>query len=103
VALEKRDGNLYYYRSVRDGEKVRKVYVGAGDLARIASESDTLRRTGREAQKEREKAELERLDTLAAPVLELSEAAEILAHAHLVAGGYRRYQGHWRLRRDRSV
>ena len=31
MALEKRGGNLYYYRSIRDGDKVRKVYVGAGE------------------------------------------------------------------------
>jgi hypothetical protein len=46
VALEKRGGNLYYYRSIRDGDKVRKVYVGAGELARIAHKSDILRRSG---------------------------------------------------------
>jgi tRNA U55 pseudouridine synthase TruB len=96
VALEKRDGYLYYYRSVRDGEKVRKVYVGAGDLARIASESDTLRRTDQKATREREKAELEHLDTLAAPVLELSEAAEVLVRAHLIASGCHRHKGEWR-------
>ena len=35
MTLERRDGRLYYYRSVRDGEKVRKLYVGAGEVARI--------------------------------------------------------------------
>jgi hypothetical protein len=100
VALERRGGNLYYYRSIRDGEKVRKRYVGAGELARISHESDILRRAGQQAQEEREKATLEHLEGLRAPVEELSEAAEILAHAHLVASGYRRYQGHWRLRRS---
>jgi hypothetical protein len=103
MALEKRGDNLYYYRSVRNGEKVRKVYVGSGELARIAHEGDILRRTGREAEREQEKAELERLEALAAPIRELADAAEILAHAHLIAGGYRRYEGHWRLRRDRSA
>jgi hypothetical protein len=100
VALERRDGNLYYYRSVRDGEKVRKVYVGAGEFARIFVEGDILRRTSRKAQREREKAELERLEALAAPVEELSEAAEVLVRAHLVEAGYHRHKGEWRRARS---
>ena len=32
MTLERRNGQLYYYRSVRDGEKVRKVYVGTGGV-----------------------------------------------------------------------
>ena len=39
---------------------------------------------------------MERLEALAAPVVEVSEAAEILAHAHLVAAGYRRRKGEYR-------
>ena len=96
MTLERRDGNLYYYRSIRDGEKVRKVYVGAGEFARIFAEGDILRRTGRKAQREREKAELERLEALAAPVEELSEAAEVLVRAHLVDAGYHRRKGEYR-------
>jgi hypothetical protein len=100
VTLERRDGRLYYYRSVRDGEKVRKVYVGAGDLARICSETDILRRSSRRAQREREKAELERLKDLVAPLEEFSEAAEVLVIAHLVDGGYRKRKGEWRRARS---
>ncbi len=98
MTLERRDGNLYYYRSVRDGEKVRKVYVGAGEIARISHEGDILRRAklGQEAEEGREKAVLGRLETLAAPVLELSEAAEILVRAHLIAAGYHRHKGEYR-------
>ena len=33
---------------------------------------------------------------LAAPVLEISEAAEILVRAHLIACGYHRHKGEWR-------
>ena len=102
MALEKRDGNLYYYRSVRDGEKVRKVYWGSGELARIAHEREIMNRAAREHERREACKELERLEALAAPVLELCEAAEILAHAHLIASGYRRYQGHWRKRRARG-
>ncbi len=49
-----------------------------------------------EAERRREKAELERLYALAAPVLEISEAAEILVRAHLIACGYHRQTGEWR-------
>jgi hypothetical protein len=96
VTLERRDGNLYYYRSVRDGEKVRKIYVGAGEFARISAEGDILRRTNREAQRAREKAELGRLQALADPVLELAEAAKILVRAHLIASGCHRHKGEYR-------
>ena len=96
MSLERRGGNLFYYRSVRDGEKVRKVYVGAGETARVSHEEDVLRRTGRKARLEREKEDLERLEALAAPVLEVSEAAEILARARLVAAGYHKHKGEYR-------
>jgi len=96
VTLERRDGNLYYYRSVRDGEKVRKVYVGAGEFARLSAEGDILRRTDRKAQRAQEMAELGRLRALADPVLELVEAAEILARAYLIASGCHRHKGEWR-------
>ena len=100
MALERRNGNLYYYRSFRDGDKVRKVYVGAGEVARIFAEGDILRRTGRKAQRETEMAELERLEALIAPVEELSEAAEILVRAHLVDAGYHKRKGEYRRARS---
>jgi hypothetical protein len=102
VALECRGGNLYYYRSVRDGEKVRKVYLGSGELARIAHEREIMNRAAREHERRESAKELERWKSLAAPVLELCEVAEILTHAHLIASGHRRYQGHWRKRRARG-
>jgi hypothetical protein len=100
VTLERRDSRLYFYRSVRDGEKVRKIYVGAGEFARICSETDILRRTGRGAQRERERVELEWLEGLVAPVEELSDAAKVLVIAHLADGGYRKRKGEWRRARS---
>jgi hypothetical protein len=100
VTLERRDGRLYYYRSVRDGEKVRKLYVGAGEFARVCSETDILRRTSRRAQREQDRAELEKLKDLVAPVVEVSDAADVLVIAHLVDGGYRKHKGEWRRARS---
>ena len=100
MTLERRDGRLYYYRSVRDGERVRKVYVGAGEVARICSETDILRRTSQRVQRERERAQLERLEGLIAPLEEVSEAAKVLVIAHLVDGGYRKRKGEYRRARS---
>ena len=99
MAWEKRErGGRYYTRSRRspkDGRVVRE-YVGSGPLAEIAAEDDRAKRELAEAEREREKGELERMEALAAPVFELSEVAEILAHAHLVACGYHRHKGEYR-------
>jgi len=100
MTLENRDGNLYYYRSVRRGDAVHKVYVGGGELARIAHEWDLMSRAAEEYMRQEERRGLEKLETLAAPVLEVDEAAEVLARAALVAGGYRRHKGEWRMKRD---
>ncbi len=100
MALETRDGNLYYYRHVRDGDRVRKVYVGSGELARIAYEQDLIKRAAEEHKRKEEREEREKLETLVSSVEELSEVAEIITRAYLIASGYRRYQGHWRLKRS---
>ena len=100
MALEKRGGNFYYYRSVRDGKKVSRVYVGAGEIARIAHEQDMMSRADEERRRQEERRAQERLEALFAPVLEIGEAAEILVRAHLIAAGYRKYQRHWRRERE---
>jgi hypothetical protein len=100
MALENRGGRLYYYRSVRDGEKVRKVYEGSGELARIARERVIMNRAALEHERRESAKELERLEALAAPVVKLSQTAEILLQAHLIAAGYHRRKGEWRRRRE---
>jgi hypothetical protein len=100
LALEKRDGNLYYYRHVRDGDRLRKIYVGSGEIALLAHEHDVIKRAAEEHKRNEEREEREKLEALASSVEELSDVAEIITRASLVAGGYRRYQGHWRLKRS---
>ena len=101
MAWETRNGNRYYYRSVRDGEKVRKEYVGTGPLALLAAEADETRRLLRQRQREQELEELERLREADALAERLFEDVEALARAVLVASGYRNHKGEWRLRRGR--
>ena len=74
-------------------------YVGCGEEAELLAHADEAIRRDREQRVAEERAALWRLRELAAPVLELSELAEILARAHLVVGGYRNHKGEWRRRR----
>ena len=96
MAWERRGGKLYYYQSEREDGRVRKRYIGAGEVAELVAHADAALRLAREQRAAREGAELERLEALCAPVLELSEAASVLARAQLVASGYHRHKGEWR-------
>ena len=102
MAWERRDSNLYYYQSERVDGRVRKKYLGTSEASvaqAIAHADETIRRT-RAERRERERAELEEARGLASAADELHEAAEILARAQMVAAGYHRHKGEWRLRRD---
>jgi hypothetical protein len=44
--------------------------------------------------------EVQRMEELVAPVVELCEVAEVLILAHLVAGGWHKHKGQWRRRRE---
>ncbi len=89
-------GTRYYYRSRRDGDRVLKEYVGAGLAGELAAQADRIGREVREARALEEKQNLERLHALSAPITELSEAADILVRAHMIAAGCHRHKREWR-------
>ena len=99
MAWERRGSNLYYYQSERIDGRVRKKYVGAGEVAQAVAHADETIRRSRAALSERARVELEEARTLAWAGEELWEAADILAAAELVAAGYHRHKGEWRMRR----
>jgi hypothetical protein len=100
MAWERRGSNLYYYQSKRVDGRVRKKYVGAGELAQTIAHADETIRQSRAAQSERARVELEEARTIASAGEELCEAADILAVAQFVAAGYHRHKGgEWRRRR----
>src|ERR687894_1474900 len=101
MAWEERErGGPYYTRSWREGGRVVREYVGGGLAGRLASESDRIERERREGRALEEKRAREKLEALAAPVLELEEAAAVLVRGHLIAGGFHRHKGEWRRARN---
>src|SRR5215203_4556098 len=102
MGWEERRGHQYYYRSVREGKRVRKEYAGGGVLGQLAAEIDELERLQRKEEEASWREERERLERSAAFLQELEEAAEILIRAELLVAGFHKRKGEWRRRRERS-
>jgi hypothetical protein len=100
VAWERRGGKLYYYQSEREDGRVRKRYIGAGEVAKMIAHADETIRRSRAERRERARTELEEARSLALAGAELHQAAEILARAEMVAAGYHRHKGEWRMKRS---
>jgi len=92
----------YYYRSVREGERVRKEYVGGGALGEVAAEFDEAKRRQREEESAYWREERKRFERSAAFLQELEAAAQILIRAQLLVTGFRKWKGQWRQKRERS-
>ena len=102
MAWERRErGEHYYTRSRKVGGRVVREYVGGGVGGELAARADAEERERWEAEAAEGRAEVQRLEGLVAPVVDLCEVAEVLARAHLIAGGCYRYKGEWRRRRER--
>ena len=102
MGWEERRGRLYYYRSVREGKRVRKEYVGGGSFGQLLAQIDERERLQREEEEAACKEEQERLQRSAEFLRELEEAAEILSRAQLLADGFHKHKGEWRRLRERS-
>lgn len=97
MAWETRErGGSYYTRSYREGGRVKREYVGTGEIAEILAHADETVRQNRERNAAEGRAEVERLEALAAPLAELCEAADALARAYLIASGCHKRKGEWR-------
>ena len=94
------DRGRYYTRSKKVNGRVIREYFGAGEVAELASQIDAINRADREAEREARRAEKAEMDALDVPLNDLNDLADLLAHAALVAAGFRQHKrGEWRKRR----
>src|SRR4051794_38487830 len=92
-----RQGVRYYYRSVREGDRVRTEYVGTGEAAELIAEADRL-----DALERKRAAEAWRDCRRTADAADRAAAlacgrSGVLARLALEAAGFRRHKrGQWR-------
>jgi hypothetical protein len=87
--------HTYFYKSVREGGRVRSVYRGRG----VLGAAEALLIDGRRADAEARRAERERLDAEERSADDLFGRVEMVARAALAAAGFHRHKGQWRRRR----
>src|SRR3954447_8020348 len=100
MGWEDRRDHPYYYRSVREGNRVRKEYRGGGILGQVAACLDELVRLQKEEETLYWRQERQRFERNAEFVKELDEVAGVLTRALLIAAGYAQRKGEWRRQRE---
>ena len=100
MGWEPRGNGRYYFRYRKVDGRVTRQYLGAGAVAELAAAADALRRADRRAAAEARRAEEANWKAALAPLLELSQVADLLARAALLAAGYHRHsRSSWRKKR----
>jgi hypothetical protein len=104
MGWETREGGAgpYYTRSRWVGGRVVREYVGGGVIGWLAARRDELERLKKVEENARRREERESFERSAGFLQELEEAAEVLTRAVLLASGYHKRRGEWRLKRERA-
>jgi hypothetical protein len=89
---------LYYYHSVKEGGRVRKVYIGRGEQAEKLAHQIEQRRQERQACNQALHQEQDRLAVAEQHFRELCDLAALLVQAVLLTANYYQHKGQWRRR-----
>lgn len=87
MAWEKRRGRRYYFRSLRVGNQVHKIYYGAGAAAQEAAREDAQRLATKETEQRAILTEMQRTQPIQQLTMEQEEKARLLFEACMLAGG----------------
>jgi hypothetical protein len=100
MSWEERKGHSYYYRKERDGARVRSVYVGSGETARLIAQLDLIQSDEQEGLSYLARMERERWQVQEAELDALAEMIDAVATGVLLIAGYHTHKRQWRLKRD---
>lgn len=99
MAFEERNGNRYYYRKERRGDKVVSEYIGTGQLADLCYQLDQARLIDRDLQRMGRRAETAEEALLDQSLDEITEISEAVIGSLLLINGYHQHKRQWRKRR----
>lgn len=104
MAWETKGGRRYFYRSIREGKRVKKVYLGTEETAEELAAILSARRIEEQERSQREQVEREDRLALERRLLQYQKTVQKVVSAFLRAAGYHQHhQGEWRKRRETTV
>jgi peptide subunit release factor 1 (eRF1) len=100
MAWEDRNGNSYYYRKRREGQRVISAYIGNGFTGQIAEVLDMEDRV--EAQQARDKAKEQRkhVKFMEEQISEIEKYTKAVTRAVILISGYHPHKRQWRKRQN---
>lgn len=99
MGWEQRGNHSYYYRKERDGSRVKSVYVGRGEIARLDAAFTAMRQQDRTIAKANDRAKLATFNQLDADIDALSHLTSSVTQVALIAAGFHEHRRQWRKRR----
>jgi hypothetical protein len=100
MGWEMRGGKQYYYRKEREGGRVRSVYVGRGETARLIAQLEAMRSDEREGKHISTRMDREQLQEQETEVTRVCAVVETLTAAALLSAGFHTHKRQWRRKRD---
>jgi len=100
MGWEQRGRNSYYYKKEREGSRVKSVYVGRGEIARmvaqIQSSSGLIEKYARQM-KSPEQVKWEKAE---AALNQATDLIQLITQAALLTAGYHTHHRQWRRKRN---
>jgi hypothetical protein len=100
MALEWRGNNLYYYEKERDGDRVRSVYSGKGEIAYLIHSLNLSRKREKEYEKQARDKLRQKEVVIDAELDSLFEITKVFTDALFLANGYHQHKRQWRKKRN---
>jgi hypothetical protein len=93
------NGRRYYYKSEREGGRVKSTYFGAGEAGTLMAKIAAFDREDRAAEREEIREERQESDAEETAVSEWFDQVQAVADAAMIVAGFHNHKGHWRRKR----
>jgi hypothetical protein len=93
------NGREYYYKSERQGGRVKTTYFGAGESGLLISLLDAEDREEKEENRKQRRAEREEFALEEKSIGDWFDGIQAEADAAMIAAGFHRHKGQWRRKR----
>ena len=101
MAWEERNGNLYYYRKRREGNRVVSEYVGKGAWIHAMATQEKRERDRLRYERWKQRQEIKEYEEMRNQLNRAMDSVRDLVQAALLLNGYHTHKGQWRKKRER--